>query len=73
MNSTITCPKCQNEFEITEVIRSQLTAQIRGELDVEAAKRQAELDAAKKELDQERAAVQPSCMTKTPWLWSDTS
>ena len=35
MNSAITCPNCQAQIEITEVISSQLRATIRGELETE--------------------------------------
>lgn len=35
MNSSITCPSCQAQIEITEVISSQLRATIRGELEAE--------------------------------------
>lgn len=35
MNSSITCPSCQSQIEITEVISSQLRATIRGELETE--------------------------------------
>ena len=35
MNSSITCPNCQAQIEITEVISSQLRATIRGELETE--------------------------------------
>ena len=30
--NSITCPSCQTEIEINEVLRSQLTTQIRGEV-----------------------------------------
>ena len=35
MNSSVTCPNCQAQIEITEVISSQLRATIRGELETE--------------------------------------
>jgi hypothetical protein len=35
VNSSITCPNCQAQIEITEVISSQLRATIRGELEAE--------------------------------------
>jgi hypothetical protein len=35
VNSSITCPNCQAQIEITEVISSQLRATIRGELETE--------------------------------------
>ena len=33
MNSSISCPNCHAQIEITEVISSQLRATIRGELE----------------------------------------
>jgi hypothetical protein len=56
--NSITCPSCQTEIEINEVLRSQLTAQIRGEVDADVAAKQAELADAKKLMEQERAAVE---------------
>jgi hypothetical protein len=35
VNNSITCPNCQSQIEITEVISSQLRATIRGELETE--------------------------------------
>jgi hypothetical protein len=47
VNSRITCPNCQAQIEITEVISSQLRATIRGELD-------AEINAARQKLKQQQ-------------------
>jgi hypothetical protein len=47
MNNQITCPNCQTQIEITEVISSQLRASIRGELD-------AEINAARQKLRQQQ-------------------
>lgn len=47
MNNQITCPNCQAQIEITEVISSQLRASIRGELD-------AEINAARHKLKQQQ-------------------
>ena len=60
MPNAITCPSCQTEIEISEVMRSQLTEQIRTELEADAALKRAELDAAKKQLEQERSTVEAS-------------
>jgi hypothetical protein len=57
MSGSITCPRCRNEFEITEVMRSQLSDQIRSEFDVVAAQRAAELDAVRAELQKQRAQL----------------
>lgn len=58
MSGSITCPRCRNEFEITEVMRSQLTDQIRSEFDAVAAERAAELEAARAELQKERTQLE---------------
>jgi hypothetical protein len=47
VNSSITCPNCQSQIEITEVISSQLRATIRGELETE-------LNAARQRLKQQQ-------------------
>jgi hypothetical protein len=58
MNNTITCPRCRNEFEVTEVMRTQLTEQIRSEFEADAARRSAELDAVRTRLDEEKAEIE---------------
>lgn len=58
MNSTITCPRCRNGFEVTEVMRTQLSDQIRCEFEANATSRQAELDAVRTRLDKERAEIE---------------
>ena len=60
MANAITCPSCKTEIEITEVMRSQLTAQIHTKLKADVAAKQAELNSAKKQLEQERMAVEAS-------------
>ena len=57
MNTSITCPRCQAEFEVTEVMRSQLMGQVRDELQSEAAVAKAEIDNARLRLDEEKAAL----------------
>ena len=44
MKSSITCPSCSAEFELTEVMRAQLTNEIRAEFETEARKRNEFLD-----------------------------
>lgn len=60
MTNSITCPSCKTEIEINEVMRSQLTAQIRGEVEAEVAAKYVELNLAKQELEQQRNAVEAS-------------
>ena len=57
MQAKITCPNCEVEIEITEVMRAQLTEQIRGELEVETTIERARLADATKALEQKRAEV----------------
>ena len=58
MNSTITCPRCRNEFEVTEVIRTQLSDQIREELEAEAAAGHAALEAVRRQLEKEKVEIE---------------
>lgn len=58
MNSTITCPRCRNDIEISEVMRSQLTEQIRTEFESDTAAKQAELEAERAQLRTARADCQ---------------
>jgi len=58
--NSITCPSCNTEIQINEVMRSQLTAQIRSEMEAGVAAKRAELNAAQQELDRQRAAVDAS-------------
>lgn len=39
MSNTVTCPQCQSEFQIDQVFSAQLSAEIRGELEAEYAKK----------------------------------
>jgi len=50
MSDTITCPQCQNEFEVTEVMSAQLSATIRGELQTEYAAKTRKLATEREEL-----------------------
>lgn len=55
INTMITCPQCRHEFEVTDAMRTQLTDQIRSEFELDAASRQAQLDAFQMQLDKEQA------------------
>jgi hypothetical protein len=64
VDNRITCPNCQSQIEITEVISSQLRATIRGELDAELGavrqrlkQQQDDLAQAQKQLEQRVEAV----------------
>ena len=51
MANALTCPSGQTEIEIAEVMRPYLAAQIRTELEENAPAKQAELEAAKSQLE----------------------
>lgn len=54
MSNSITCPSCQSEFEVSEVMAAQLTAQIRGQLESELANRERAVRAQSQKLESER-------------------
>ncbi|WP_202921451.1 DUF2130 domain-containing protein [Anatilimnocola aggregata] len=71
MNNTLSCPNCNHEIELTELMRTQVASQIRGELDAHAATRQRELDKQREEvarqklqLDKDREAVAEQIRTQ---------
>ncbi len=64
LNNTLACPNCNQEIELTQLMRTQVASQIRGELDAQAAARERELEKQrdevarqKRELDKERMSV----------------
>jgi len=64
VNKSLTCPNCNHEIELTELMRTQVASQIRGELDAQAASHKRELEEQMKQvelkrlqLDREKAAV----------------
>lgn len=58
MSSTITCPNCNSEIEITEVMSAQLAAQVRAELEAELAPRKKALDAQAAQLKEQQAGLE---------------
>lgn len=54
MNNTLACPSCNHKIELTELMRTQVASQIRGELDAQAAARERELDKQREELSQQK-------------------
>lgn len=60
MSDTITCPKCQAEIEVTEVMSAQLAASIRKELQAEFAEKATRLAAERDELATARTALEMS-------------
>lgn len=57
MSSQIACPSCHATIEITEVMQSQLTAKIRLELEEEVRAKRDEVDAVRKQLEEQRLAA----------------
>lgn len=55
--NSITCPSCKTEIEVNEVLRSELTSQIRSEMGAELSAKRAELNNTKQELEKQRAEV----------------
>jgi hypothetical protein len=58
VSNTITCPNCQSQIEITEVISSQLRASIRGELETELNASRQRLKQQQEELAQRQRDLQ---------------
>lgn len=58
MATAVTCPSCKTEFEITEVMRSQLSAEIRDKMDADVRAQKSKLEKAAKELDKQRRELE---------------
>ena len=58
MTTAVTCPSCQTEIEITEVMRSQLTEEIRNEMEAGVRSKKRELDVLAKSLDEQQRKVE---------------
>ena len=56
----LTCPECQAEFEVTEVLKTQLAADVRGELQAEFAAKLQRLNADRETVAREREAIKDS-------------
>lgn len=57
MSTKITCPKCEAEIEITEVMSAQLAGTIRAELEAELAPKRKAVEAQVRTLKEQQAAV----------------
>ena len=57
MSNQIACPNCNHEIAVNEVMQSQLSEEIRSELQAEFQVKQAEVVAAKKQLAQQEALL----------------
>lgn len=58
MTTAVTCPSCHTEIEITEVMRSQLTEEIRNEMEAGVRSKKRELDVLAKSLDEQQRKVE---------------
>jgi hypothetical protein len=56
-DSTITCPHCHRPFELTKVMSEGIEASLRADLEAETARRNAEIDARKKQVEAQATAV----------------
>ena len=54
MNKSLTCPNCNHEIELTELMRTQVASQIRGELDAQVASHKRELEEQMKQVELKR-------------------
>ena len=57
LKNTLACPNCSHEIEVTELMRTQLAVQIRGELDAQAASIRRELDRQRSVVAEQQAEV----------------
>jgi hypothetical protein len=57
MTHTLACPNCSHEIEVTALMRTQLAAQIRGELDAEATSARQEVERHRREIAQQQAEL----------------
>ncbi|MCA9216609.1 MAG: DUF2130 domain-containing protein [Planctomycetales bacterium] len=57
MPSTIACPTCHSQIAIDEVLTTQLTAQLKADMEREIASKNAELEKARKQLSDDRLEV----------------
>ena len=55
MSHMIACPSCHNPIEVTEILRAQITAQVRSEFEAGVRRQQDEIAQAKSRLEAERA------------------
>ncbi|MEZ6096876.1 MAG: hypothetical protein R3C03_22090 [Pirellulaceae bacterium] len=57
MNTALTCPSCKAKIEITEVMRSQLTTEIRDELEADIRAKRRDLEGELKDLHERRQKI----------------
>ncbi len=57
MNNSLACPNCNHRIELTDLMRTQVAAQIRGELDAQAAALERELEKQRDEVKRQRTQL----------------
>ena len=58
MKNTIDCPNCQHKIEIAEVLRAQITANVRGEMAGIMSAHQSQLEADQKRIEDEKRCIE---------------
>jgi hypothetical protein len=58
MSQMIACPSCHSPIEVTEILRAQITAEVRSENEAAARRQQAELSEMRRKLDAEQEAIE---------------
>ncbi|MEL7499018.1 MAG: DUF2130 domain-containing protein [Planctomycetota bacterium] len=58
MSKAISCPNCRTEIEISEVLKTQLTEEIRADFESKLGSKRAELESAQKELAEQSKAIE---------------
>ena len=58
MSQMIACPSCHSQIEVTEILRAQITAEVRSENDAAARRQQAEISEMRRKLDAEQEAIE---------------
>lgn len=58
MTTAVTCPSCHTEIEITEIMRSQLTAEIRKEMEADVRAKRHEIENAAREVEEQKQLLE---------------
>ncbi len=58
MSQMIACPSCHNPIEVTEILRAQITAEVRSENEATARRQQAELAEMRRKLEADQEAIE---------------
>lgn len=58
MSQMIACPNCQSPIEVTEILRAQITAEVRKENEAAARRQQAELKEMRRQVEADKEAIE---------------